>query len=86
MKPTKTSEPNGSNGFTREFSLTDGRQISIARFAITYLYASKENPESETVLGIRGAPAVSIAAPYAEVSTWWRDRPSKPRPLGQDRL
>jgi hypothetical protein len=58
----------------RQFTLVGGRPIAIDRRAVSFIVASKDNPDSATVIGMRvfAAKPVPVQTPYDEMLAWWR--------------
>jgi len=60
---------------TREFKMPDGRPVTINRFAVSFCCPAKDEPETKTVVGVKGAAsAMPLAIPYDEFKAWWQQK------------
>jgi hypothetical protein len=58
---------------TREFKMPDGRPVTINRFAVSFCCPAKDEPETKTVVGVKGAAsAMPLVIPYDEFKAWWQ--------------
>ena len=59
----------------REFKMPDGRPVTINRFAVSFCCPAKDEPETKTVVGVKGAAsAMPLAIPYDEFKAWWQQK------------
>jgi hypothetical protein len=66
----KANEPEDD---TREFKMPDDRPVTINRFAVSFCCPAKDEPETKTVVGVKGAAsAMPLMIPYAEFKAWWQ--------------
>ena len=70
-----TGEARARRMETREFKMPDGRPVTIDRFAVSFCCPAKDEPETKTVVGVKGAAsAMPLAIPYEEFKSWWQQK------------
>ncbi len=73
--PTREAPARRMHLDTREFKMPDGRPVTINRFAVSFCCPAKDEPETKTVVGVKGAAsAMPLAIPYGEFKAWWQQK------------
>jgi hypothetical protein len=58
----------------------DDRELVLDRRQIAFAIPLKEEPETSTVIGLKGSRPIVVTTPYPDIVKWWLGKDAPPTP------